>query len=395
MKTAHVTESLSAYLDGYVGADERTRIAAHLAACDSCRAHLASLRQTIALLHSAEPVHAPEGFRAQVRARIEAGKLHRAVGWPRWIWSWRTAAALVAVMLGGLFTVNLIRDRVSTISALREGDAAKVMPIPSTETGVPLASGPSVDRATRAPDQIGTAASPTGSPPLISGPLLPGLRRVIRTASVSLEVNDLEETASHLTQIAEAAGGFVADSSTTQVGSLPEGMFVLRIPAPHFADVLSQVVGLGRVQQRRLGGQDVTEESIDLQARIRNLERYEQRLLTFVDRAVKISDVLAVEQELARVRGEIEMLTGRARYLDRQVELATIQVTAHEKTKSTSFWNLDETMTRVRNAFLTTVRQILRAAEAIIVALSALVPVVVLATIGWLVVRRMRIARGA
>jgi len=215
-------------------------------------------------------------------------------------------------------------------------------------------------------------------------------------ANVSLEVAHLDETASRLTRIAEMAGGFIADSSYAQAGSTPEGTFVLRVPAPRFADVLSQVESLGRVQQRRISGQDVTEEYIDLQARIRNLERYEQRLLAFVDRAAKVSDLLAIEQELARVRGEIEMLTGRARYLDRQVDLAAIGVSAREQAKpSGGLWDFSGTLEKIQTAFLATIRQLLRAAEALAVALSALVPVLVLAGIAWLVVRRVRLARGA
>ena len=217
----------------------------------------------------------------------------------------------------------------------------------------------------------------------------------LRTASVMLEVGDLDQTASRLTRIAEAAGGFIADSSFAQAGSTPEGTFVLRVPAPRFADVLAQVEELGHVQQRRISGQDVTEEYVDLQARIRNLERYEQRLLAFADRAAKVSDLLAIEQELARVRGEIEMLTGRARYLDRQVDLASIQVSAHEQAKASGgFWDFSGTLTKVQMAFLATIRQLLRAAETVVVAVSALVPVVVLAGLAWFVVRRVRVARG-
>src|SRR5207245_1436778 len=213
MKMGHVTELLSAYLDEQVGSGERARITTHLEACESCRAHLESLRKTVALLHTTEPARAPE---------------------------------------------------------------VSVSTPPPPFPGPPAAS---VDRAARAPE-VGAPAPYT--------PGEPALRRVIRTASVMLEVGDLDQTASRLTRIAEAAGGFIADSSFAQAGSTPEGTFVLRVPAPRFADVLSQVEELGQVQQRRISGQDVTEEYVDLQARIRNLERYEQRLLAFADRAAQV-----------------------------------------------------------------------------------------------------------
>jgi hypothetical protein len=211
---------------------------------------------------------------------------------------------------------------------------------------------------------------------------------------VTLEVESLDEAAARLTRLAEAAGGFVAGSSSMQSGRTPEGSFVLRVPASRFADVLAQVEALGRVLGRRLGGQDVTEEYVDLRSRIRNQERYEQRLLAFVDRATRMSDLLAIEQELARVRGEIEQLTGRLQYLERQVELATIEVSVRETAKQPSVWDVNDTPAKMRTAFLLTIRQILRAVEALVIALSTLLPILVLVGAAWLLIRRVRAARG-
>jgi uncharacterized membrane-anchored protein len=167
---------------------------------------------------------------------------------------------------------------------------------------------------------------------------------------------------------------------------------VLRVPAPRFAEALAALEELGRVRERRVSGQDVSEEFVDLQARVRNLERHEQQLLTFMDRATKVSDLLAIEQELARVRGEIEGLTGRLRVLGNQVELATIEVALRQKPEkiSTGFWDIGATVDRIRGAFLYTVRQILQVVEGAAVVISALVPVAVLVVVGWLLVRRVR-----
>jgi len=91
MKMGHVTELLSAYLDEQVSSGERARITTHLEACESCRAHLEALRKTVALLHTTEPVRAPEGFRARLRERIDAQprRAPRTFGLPRLPWSWR------------------------------------------------------------------------------------------------------------------------------------------------------------------------------------------------------------------------------------------------------------------------------------------------------------------
>src|SRR3989454_6160623 len=146
MTMGHVTELLSAYLDERVGADERARIVAHLNACESCRAHLESLRRTVVMLHTAEPVRAPEGFRAQVRARIEAQprRAPRALHLPRWIGSWRTAGAVVAGGLVGLFSRKPPPGRVPSV-ARRERGTPRTVPAPPPPSA-------SVDRAARAPE---------------------------------------------------------------------------------------------------------------------------------------------------------------------------------------------------------------------------------------------------
>src|SRR5437879_13037028 len=147
MKMGHVTELLSAYLDEQVGSGERARITTHLEACESCRAHLESLRKTVALLHTTEPLRAPEGFRARLRERIDAQprRAPRTFGLPRLPWSWRTAAAALAVAMGGLFTVTLLRGAFPAV-ALQRARGPEV----SVSTPTPPFQGPpaaSVDRA--------------------------------------------------------------------------------------------------------------------------------------------------------------------------------------------------------------------------------------------------------
>src|SRR5438552_18902475 len=103
MKMGHVTELLSAYLDEQVGSGERARITTHLEACESCRAHLESLRKTVALLHTTEPLRAPEGFRARLRERIDAQprRAPPTFGLPRLPRPCHTAAAARAAAMPG------------------------------------------------------------------------------------------------------------------------------------------------------------------------------------------------------------------------------------------------------------------------------------------------------
>lgn len=375
MPTAHVTELLSPFLDEELSIRERQRVQHHLQECPECRERLAALRKTAHLIRSLEPMKVPEGFQGQVRSRLS---VPNAAVSRRWVsrWSWQVAAAAAAVVLIGIFSVNLLRE-MRPAGRDFAVDRPGIAPL-APETG---------KLGAPAPSTVGPAA-PQAAPPVAD------VRKIVRTAELALDVDRFDDTAARLLQIAERAGGYVAESSYAEDGGVPHGTFVLRVPAARFAMVAAAVETLGEVTHRQIGGQDVTEEFVDLQARIRNLERHEQRLLSFMDRATKVSDLLAIEEQLARVRGEIEQLTGRARFLERSADLASVAVMVTQKVKKTSaVWDVSATIGKMRAAFVSTVRQILSVVEWFGVTASALFPVLLLAGGIWLIVRFRRLAR--
>lgn len=371
MRSNHVKEQLSAYVDGELTAAEQSAVSGHLQVCEECRDHLASLRRTVTLVQTLEPVRAPDGFQAQVRAGVErlAARPSQAVRWPALRWSWRTAGAAAAVLLIGVFTVNVMR-----------GQRALGPVSPTLTEGVGREK-PGADSGLRR-----EASQRTGPVDILA------LRRVIRTAELYLEVDQFDAATRRLLIIAESADGFIANSSYGETGGVPQGSFTLRVPTSRFATVVDAVEQVGTVLRRGISGQDVTEEFVDLQARVRNFERHEQRLLSFMDRAGKVSELLAIEQELARVRGEIEQLTGRVRFLSHQVDLATIEVGVRQKAKKTSgaLWDVGGTLDRMRAAFVATIQQLLAVVEKAAVFASAMVPVLLVGAAAWLLIRRIR-----
>ncbi len=375
MMTQHPNpEVLSAYLDGKATLEEQHLVDTHLLTCGACREHLRELRQTVRLVHALDPVPVPMGFRSTVRAHLHQDHPAARRFWQfSWRPSWRFAGAATAVVLISLFSINLVQQMLPR-QAIRLADELE-----RGAPGSPREQKPA-NRATTAGSGRPLAAQPPS--PLGFG------RQVIRTAALTVEVPDVDEGARTLMRIAEAAGGFVAN--TTIVNQKPSyGTFELRVPAAQFAQVLEKAEQVGKVKERHVSGQDVTEEFVDLQARIRNLERHEHQLLTFMDRATKVTDLLAIEQELARVRGEIEQLTGRLRFVSNRVELATLEVILREQAqRGTGFWDFTATIERIQWAFLNTVRQILSAAEGLVVIMSGLVPLALLAVPSWILIRR-------
>lgn len=203
-------------------------------------------------------------------------------------------------------------------------------------------------------------------------------RKIIQKASLSIEVEDVQSSSDAIIDIVERSNGFVSNSYTyvTSAGH-KEGDITLRVPQANFLAVVTEIERIGDVKTKRITGEDVTEEYIDLQARINNSVRQEQRLLEILEIANTTEEVLEVEREIWRVRGEIEWLTGRIIYLENRVELATISISLYEPEPITHSWGIRDTL---RSAFEGFVMVIL----GLIILVGYLLPIMILVGIGWL-----------
>ena len=159
-------------------------------------------------------------------------------------------------------------------------------------------------------------------------------RKVITTVDRTIKVKDVEEGYERAVKMAERAGGFV-QSSYLEKGTEErerKAELVLRVPAANLDKVMAEAGELGEVLTTSREGEDVTEKWVDLESRIKNLKREEEALLEILGRRAKsLREVLDVERELARVRGEVERSEGRLRMLSEQVSLSTLHLTLVER----------------------------------------------------------------
>jgi hypothetical protein len=159
-------------------------------------------------------------------------------------------------------------------------------------------------------------------------------RKIIRNADLTLETESPTDGLRKITAAAESNGGFVVTSEFKQ-NPVPAGekptqtvTVVARVPASNFAATLDAIRKAGdRVIQEKVSGQDVSEEYLDLEARLRTKRALEAQFLEIMKQARKVQDALDVQSELADVRTEIERLEGRRRFLENQAALSTITTT--------------------------------------------------------------------
>jgi len=151
-------------------------------------------------------------------------------------------------------------------------------------------------------------------------------RMIIKTGSLSMVVKDVNEVIVGITKYATDNGGFVVYSNIYKSGIAPTGEVTVRIPVNVFDTGIDEIKKMGEIKSESVNGQDVTEEYVDLDLQLKNLRAAENQFLQIMNRAVKIEDVLAVQRELTNVRGQIESIQGRMKYLSQSVELSTLTV---------------------------------------------------------------------
>ena len=161
---------------------------------------------------------------------------------------------------------------------------------------------------------------------------VPSERLVIRRAELQVEVEAAESWMRQVEQLVESHDGFIAQSSKEEDRQeVQRGRVVLRVPAAAFKVVLDGLKGHAvKVESEEHSGEDITEQFYDLEVRLANQKYTEKRFLAILQKADKVDDVLRVERELSRVRGNIEQMEGRKRFWQDRVSLATVAVAWHE-----------------------------------------------------------------
>jgi hypothetical protein len=158
-------------------------------------------------------------------------------------------------------------------------------------------------------------------------------RKIIYEAEVKLVVEDFSQTETAIPQLVQQHGGYLANSTVDRTrGDRRSGRWIARIPVERYEAFLEAASQLGVPETINQTAQDVTEEYLDLEARIANKQRLEQRILELLKNPQgEIKDVIEVERELARVRGDIEQMEGRLKYLANRTALTTVTLVVREQ----------------------------------------------------------------
>jgi len=153
-------------------------------------------------------------------------------------------------------------------------------------------------------------------------------QKLIKSGAVEITIDDLDEGIDDIRKFAKEVGGFVTDLSDSGKDQERVAYITIKVPNASFDSVMKKVKDLGvDIESVREDTSDVTQAYMDLEARLENQKAYEDQLVSILERATKVTDVLEVEKELSVVRSTIEQLEASIRYYDSQIDMSTITVT--------------------------------------------------------------------
>jgi preprotein translocase subunit SecG len=215
-------------------------------------------------------------------------------------------------------------------------------------------------------------------------------RMIIRTGSMSVEVEKFDDAEKTVTDVVKKTGGYISNTTSTQNSSgKKQGTLVLKVPADKYDALIAEVSAIGKVMNQNINANDITEEYIDLEARQKTQKELEQRLLKLLsEKTARLTDVVEVEQKLASVRQIIESIDGKLRYLRNQSEMSTLTLSLYEpailQTSSGGgfFYELGQGVKKGLRGFT----EIL---SGMIMLLIALLPIIILVLIILWIIRRI------
>jgi hypothetical protein len=230
-------------------------------------------------------------------------------------------------------------------------------------------------------------------------------RAIIRTGTVVVEVDDFQSARSNLTTTAQGYGGYVSDSREDRREidneTWTRGEVVLRVPSEDFDALVDDARALGEVQSVETNSRDVTDQLVDIEARLENLRAERDQLRALYDQANTTEDVLAVQRELSDVQQEIERIEARQQSLEDQVAYSTLTVRLEEPRPTPDRVAPDRWYdTPVVSAFLQSIDGVVVVARALVVGFAYALPYLVafgvpLALVGGAVLRfGRRLRRG-
>lgn len=411
MECQTTQELIYDYIDGLLGETDLVAFEKHLQDCPKCRQYLEENKKACCFLQDNYEQDVPESFRQSLMEKITPKEENNKYGFWQRMMNYHNEKRLIYIIPVALVLVLFLGIEIGNYTNLKSpilagkqknkiltNSLSSVAGKSPQQESLPVEGNKNINTgATKQNDMSYDTGAAKGSAVLDKNGTYgsSNSRKVIRNQNVSLEVQDYQKADTTIMSYIDKYQGYI-ESSNTSSDSQKTGSYVIRVPADKLSALASDISKLGQVKNMQINGQDVTSEFRDNEARLKALQKQEERLTALLGKAGSLQDVLAMEKEMERVRQEIEIMQSRLQHMDEQVSLATlslhiIEVGNPTKIESTGWRGL---LNQTRNAFVGSINGILIFSRGLIIFLGGALPFVAIIGlffgIGWYVFRKKR-----
>lgn len=416
MKCNEICDKLSLYIDNELSDEEMQQIEEHLQSCENCQMELKEYKNLISILQSLPEEEPPEGYCNRLHNKLlenssqsstkKAISKIKSINRFKWMKYGSIAAALVLVFIVANmnnFGVNMgmqAKNQSSYDMAQSPAEYAPAAPQaapPATPEESYVKEYESNNKDDSEGIYGGYRASADDSVMLMSLKAEKEMK-IIKTGTISAQTEDYDMFLNNLSMKLNSLGGFL-ESNNTEVyqvynnEKLMYGSLRIRVPQESFYELVDYLENTVEVRRKNVNETDVTKEYYEKDNKVKNLEVQEQHLRELFEKANTVEEMLLIENELRRVRTEIDALNISLSDINDRAAMSTINLEIEEvMTASLTLKTKDSVWERSKNGFINTVNGIIRALENFVVSIISsspvLIPFIVICIVGFVKIRK-------
>ncbi|HNZ83294.1 MAG TPA: DUF4349 domain-containing protein [Sedimentibacter sp.] len=412
MKCDEINDRLSLYIDNELSPEEMRQVEEHLQSCEICQKEYEDYKNLISVLNGLPEEEPPEGYckrlhkkllenRPQGKAKKQTSKI-MSLNRSKWLKYGSIAAALVLVIavaginnFGGM-GMKAKNESSYDMSTTEAPAAPQAMPMEPQNGAVAEESMGGYEKDY---DYTRDEASHKADDSIMTTSVIDQKEmKIIKTGTISAETEDYDTFLNDLSIKISSVGGFL-ESNNTEVyqvfndEKLMYGSIRIRVPQENFYELVDYLENAIEVKRKNINETDVTKDYYEKDNRVKNLEVQEQHLRDLFEKATTVEEMLLIENELRRVRTEIDALNISLSDIDDRAAMSTINLEIQEvMTASLTLKTKDSVWERSRDGFINSVNGIIRSLENLLVgivsSLPILIPAIIICIVGFLKLRK-------
>lgn len=399
---------LSSYIDKDINEIDKAELEKHLAICDGCMDEYKMLLTIVNSCNAVEEVELPPGFNDKLYSEIKGLSKKRSRGRKlRFNWKWATgiAAIFIIAVIGIIQIPDLARKNMDmniapeSAPATEEATAgeifcAKGFAFDEEADNVDLVSENEFSIADASLNRNNSKMKEMKEEIIVEEQEFD--RKIIVSGSISLQVVDFDYSMKSIVDLTKKYGGYIENSYADNNGTyyiegkqkkIKSGNISIRIPFDKFQVVLDEIKTIGETLNESTGSVDISDIYYDTATRVRNLKTQEDRLRELLDMAKNVDEILKIENELNRVRSDIELMSTDIKRWDKQVSMSSLYIDLRE-TKDAELSSIDVSTIwgRAYKGLIKAMNNIIRGAESLFIVVISGIPYIIILGIIALIV---------